>query len=67
LEEKIMKISKEMTIGEVVREYPESVKILAGFGMGCVGCPSAQAETLEEASRVHGLDVEELIKALNEA
>lgn len=62
-----MKISKEMTIGEVVRNYPESIKILAGFGMGCVGCPSAQAETLEEACKVHGLDVEQLIKALNEA
>ncbi|MGE5626651.1 MAG: DUF1858 domain-containing protein [Solirubrobacterales bacterium] len=62
-----MKISKEMTIGEVVRNYPESVKVLMSFGMGCVGCPSAQAETLEEASKVHGMDVDQLITALNEA
>lgn len=61
-----MKISKDMTIGEVVRNYPESVNILMGFGMGCVGCPSAQAETLEEAGKVHGIDVEQLITALND-
>ncbi|MBU3181496.1 DUF1858 domain-containing protein [Clostridium psychrophilum] len=60
-----MKITKNMTIGEVVRQSPESVQILMNFGMGCVGCPSAQAETLEEASMVHGLNIDELIAALN--
>lgn len=62
-----MKITKDMTIGEVVRNYPESVEVLMSFGMGCVGCPSAQAETLEQASQVHGMDIEQLVKALNKA
>ncbi len=60
-----MKITKDMTIGEVVRQFPDSVQVLMGFGMGCVGCPSAQAETLEEAAMVHGLNLEELMTALN--
>jgi len=60
-----MIITKEMTIGEVVRQKPESVEVLMGFGMGCVGCPSAQAETLEEAAMVHGLDLEALMTKLN--
>ncbi|MBK5241169.1 DUF1858 domain-containing protein [Clostridium sp.] len=60
-----MKITKDMTIGEVVRQFPDSVEILMGFGMGCVGCPSAQAETLEEAAMVHGLNIEELMTKLN--
>lgn len=60
-----MNITKEMTIGEVVRQKPESVEVLMNFGMGCVGCPSAQAETLEEAAMVHGLKLEELMAALN--
>jgi len=60
-----MIITKEMTIGEVVRQKPESVEVLMGFGMGCVGCPSAQAETLEEAAMVHGLDLEALMAKLN--
>lgn len=60
-----MAITKDMTIGEVVRNHTEAVKILMEFGMGCVGCPSAQSETLEEAATVHGIDVENLIEKLN--
>ncbi|WP_142413662.1 DUF1858 domain-containing protein [Hathewaya massiliensis] len=60
-----MKINKDMTIGEVVRQYPEVVEVLMSFGMGCVGCPSAQAETLEEAAMVHGMNIDELMEALN--
>lgn len=60
-----MKITKDMTIGEVVRQYPDSVAVLMSFGMGCVGCPSAQAETLEEAAMVHGLNLEDLMAKLN--
>ncbi|HBR03724.1 MAG TPA: disulfide oxidoreductase [Ruminiclostridium sp.] len=60
-----MAITKEMTIGEVLRANPKAAQILMSFGMGCIGCPSAQAESLEEASEVHGMDVEELVKALN--
>ncbi len=60
-----MKIAKEMTIGEVIRNNEKAIEVLMSFGMGCVGCPSAQAETLEEACMVHGLDVEELLAKLN--
>ncbi|MDW7650555.1 MAG: DUF1858 domain-containing protein [Bacillota bacterium] len=60
-----MKITKDMTIAQVLKAKPEAVAILQGYGMGCVGCPSAQAETLEEASTVHGFSVDELLAALN--
>lgn len=62
-----MKIDRSMKIGELIREYPDSVQILMSFGMGCVGCPSAQSETIEEAAGVHGLNIDELMKALQEA
>lgn len=61
-----MKITENMTIGELVRTYPQTIKELMGFGMGCVGCPSAQAETLEEAAMVHGIDIDQLIQKLNQ-
>jgi len=32
-----MKINKDMTIGEIVRKYPEAIETLMSFGMGCVG------------------------------
>ena len=60
-----MNINKDMTIGEVVKNYPDKAEILMSFGMGCVGCPSAQSETIEEAAIVHGINLDELLKALN--
>ena len=58
-------ITKDMTIGEVVRQDSNKAEVLMSFGMGCVGCPSAQAETIAEAATVHGINVDELITALN--
>lgn len=58
-------INKDMTIGEIIRLKDNAPQILMGFGMGCVGCPSSQAESLEDAARVHGLNLENLIVALN--
>ncbi len=60
-----MNITKDMTIGEIVRQFTEKIEILMDFGMGCVGCPSAQVETIEEAALVHGLKLDELLEALN--
>lgn len=61
-----MKVTKDMTIGQVIRANPQAAQILMGFGMGCIGCPSSQAETLEEAAMVHGMDVNEMLDALNQ-
>lgn len=60
-------ITKEMTIGEILRTNPNVAPILMEAGMHCLGCPSAQGESLEEAAVVHGMDVNDLmvkIKAL---
>ena len=62
-----MKITKEMTIAEVLKVNPDAAEALMQFGMGCVGCPSAQAETLEEASMVHGINLDELLETLNKS
>ncbi|WP_291651257.1 DUF1858 domain-containing protein [Clostridium sp.] len=58
-------ITKDMTIGEVIKVKENAPQILMDFGMGCVGCPSAQAETIEDAAKVHGLELESLLEALN--
>ena len=59
-------ITKDNTIGEVIRLNENSPEILMRFGMGCIGCPSAQVETIEQACEVHGLKLEEVLSALNE-
>ena len=60
-----MEISKDITIGKLLEVAPEKADILLNAGMHCLGCPASQAETIEEACEVHGIDVEELMKQLN--
>ena len=60
-----MTIEKNMTIGEILEKAPEKADLLLEAGMHCLGCPASQAETLEEACQVHGIDVEELVTKLN--
>ena len=60
-----MKFNKDTKIGELLEEAPEKAEILMEAGMHCLGCPASQAETLEEACEVHGIDVNELVEELN--
>ena len=59
------KISKDMIIADLVKIDQNIVPILMREGMHCIGCPSAQAESLEEAALVHGLDPDVLVARLN--
>ncbi len=60
-----MAINKDMLIGELLREKPEAAEILMRFGMGCIGCPSSQMESLEQAAMVHGIELQKLLDELN--
>lgn len=59
------KISKDTMIGSLMVTNPEVAPILMQIGMHCLGCPSAQHETVEEAAMVHGVEPELLIEKLN--
>lgn len=58
-------VDKTMTIREVLELDPEAARIMMDFGMHCLGCPHAVAESLEEASLTHGVDVDEMVRQLN--
>ena len=58
-------ITKDMTIGEILAINPDMAGVLMAGGMHCVGCPSAQAESLAEAAYVHGIDADLLEVKLN--
>ena len=60
-----MKFNKDTKIGEIMEVAPEKAEILLSIGMHCLGCPASQAETIEEACDVHGVNVDELIEKLN--
>ena len=61
-----MKVTSDMTIGELIRMDQNIIPILMRAGMHCIGCPSAQGESLAEAAIVHGIDGELLIAQIND-
>ncbi len=61
-----MKISKDMTIGELIQLDQNIIAILMRAGMHCIGCPSAQGESLAEAAMVHGIDGDVLEAQIND-
>ena len=63
--EGMAKVNKDMLIGEILQLDPNMAGVLMASGMHCVGCPSSQAESLEEAAMVHGLPVDLVVARLN--
>lgn len=59
-------ITKETKIGEVLKLKENAPKVLMDFGMGCLGCPSASMETVEQACFIHGINLDEVLEKLNE-
>ena len=59
-------INKDMIIADMLKIDPGIAAILVASGMHCIGCPSAQGETLDEAAMVHGMNADELVVNVNE-
>jgi hybrid cluster-associated redox disulfide protein len=59
-------ITKDQMIGEILQSNPDTAKVFRKFGMHCLGCAIASGETVEQAAQVHGLDLDDLLKALNQ-
>lgn len=62
-----MKITKEMSITEIVQQYPQAVEVFLQHGMGCLGCAAARFENVAQGASAHGIDVDSLITDLNNA
>lgn len=65
MENNQIKITKEMTIAEIIKQKPASAAVLMSHWMHCLGCIISQGETLEQAADVHGIAVDELLEAIN--
>lgn len=61
-----MKYTKEMTLGEILKGNDNAAEVLMSMGMHCLGCPSSQMESVEDAAMVHGINVEDILKKLEE-
>lgn len=59
-------VSKATMIGELLMINEDVAPILLNIGMHCLGCPSSQMETIEEAAMVHGIDADALVDEIND-
>ena len=59
-------VTKDMLIGQILEQDATVAPIMMASGMHCIGCPSSQSESLEEAAMVHGLDCDDLVGKINE-
>ena len=60
------KVTKDTLIGQLLQIDTNIAAILMRAGMHCIGCPSSQMESLEEAAMVHGMDVDVLVQQIND-
>lgn len=64
------KINKEMVIGEVIKKYPKTIFIFLDYGLHCIGCPMSgteSGETIEQAAKLHRIDLKKFLEDLNKA
>jgi hybrid cluster-associated redox disulfide protein len=60
-------ITGDMSIIEVVQKYPDTVHVFMQHGLGCIGCALARFENIRQGAQAHGIDVDALVKDLNQA
>ena len=60
------KVTKDTMIGELLQINANIAPLLLGIGMHCLGCPSSQMETIEEAAMVHGMNPDDLVEDIND-
>lgn len=61
-------VTKEMTIGDAIKAFPEIAEVMLGYGLQCVGCAINPYETIEQGARGHGMDdmmIGDMLKQIN--
>jgi hybrid cluster-associated redox disulfide protein len=62
----MMRITAEMKIDNVVRQYPETVQVFTRYGVACMGCSAAEYDNIAVSAQVHGVNLDQLLRELNE-
>ena len=63
----MLPITEDMYIDHIMRTYPETREVFLAYGLACPDCLGASGARLREGATMHGIDLEELILALNDA
>ena len=59
-------ITGKSLVGDLVNNYPETAEVFYGIGLYCLGCPASQADSVEDACAIHGVDAAAVVQALND-
>lgn len=59
------KVTKDMSIIDIVQNYPETLEVFQKYGLGCIGCAAARFENLEAGAKVHGVNPEVMVEEIN--
>lgn len=60
-------ITKEMIIGDIIRQHPVTVLVFQRYNLDCHECQLADLETLEHGMEHHKLNITVLLEELNQA
>ncbi len=60
-------ITKDMSFGEVLQRFPQTMPVFGKYGMHCIGCSMSAFETIEQGAKAHGIDVKRFVDDLNAA
>lgn len=58
-------IEKNMPINDILKRYPEALKVFEQYGLGCAGCQAALFENIEQGASIHGIEPDVLVDAIN--
>jgi hybrid cluster-associated redox disulfide protein len=59
-------ITAEMSIGDVISKYPDTIQVFFQHGLGCVGCAVARFENIRQGAMAHGINLDLLMQDLNQ-
>ena len=51
-----MRVAPDMTVDEVMRRWPATIRAFLDHRMQCIGCPIAAFHTVDDACREHAVD-----------
>ncbi len=60
-----MEITRWMKIEDIVRRFPETIRVFDRYGVACLDCSAAEFDDVEHGAKAHGIDVDEFLRDLN--
>lgn len=61
------KITESTRVNDMLKKFPKTKEVLKKHKVDCFGCLGAEQESIRNLAWAHGLDVEAIVKELNDA